>query len=135
MAGLPIQTHRYMMEPVLGKEHMKLKLLRNYLGFVNRIRNSSKSILKVLYKISSRDVRTVTGSNLRNILLLTNETQVDRLRPNMVNDISYNQIEESQKWRIPLVLELLDLQQGVKDLAGEWSEEELKQILNLVCTQ
>ena len=114
---------------------MKLKLIRNYLGFVNRIRNSSKCILKVLYKISSRDVRTVTGSNLRNILLLTNETQVDRLRPNMVNDISYNQIEESQKWRISLVLELLDIQHGVKDLAGEWSEEEMKQILNLVCTQ
>ena len=60
---------------------------------------------------------------------------MDRLRPNMVNDISYNQIEESQKWRISLVLELLDIQHGVKDLDGKWSEEDLNQILNLVCTQ
>ena len=123
------------MEPVLGKEHMKLKLIRNYLGFVKALRNSTKYILKVLYKISSRDVRTVTGSNLRNILLLTNEMQVDKLRPTMVDNISYKQIDESQMWRVPLVLEILDIQHGVKNLGGEWTDEELKQILTTACTQ
>ena len=127
---------KYMMEPVIRKEHMKLKLIRNYLSFKKTLRNSTKYILKVLYKISSRDERTVTGSDLRNILLLTkNEMQVDKLRPNMVNNISYKQIDESQIWRVPLVLEILDLKHGVKNLSGEWNDEELKQILTIACTQ
>ena len=76
------------------------------------------------------------GSDLRNILLLTNnEMQVDKLRPNMVNNISYKQIDETQIWRVPLVLEILDLQHGVKNLSGEWNDEELKQILTIACTQ
>ena len=61
--------------------------------------------------------------------------QVDKLRPNMVNDISYKQIDENQTWRVPLVLEILDLQHGVKNLSGEWTDEELKQILTTACTQ
>ena len=135
MAGVPIQTHRYLIEPLRGKEHMKMELIRNYLGFVKRLRNSSKPILRVLYSICSKDARTVTGSNLRNILLLTNETQVDKLRSNMVDNIKYRQIDQNQTWRIPLVLELLDLQHGDKDLIGEWSVEEMKEMLNVACTQ
>ena len=124
-----------MIEPLIGKEHMKLKLMRNYLGFVKRLRNSTKPILRVLYKISSRDVRTVTGSNLRNILLLTNEMQVDRLRPSMVDMVSYRQVEENQTWRIPLMLELLEIQHGEKNLNGNWSEKVLKRMLSIACTQ
>ena len=50
---------------------MKIKLMRNYLGFIKRIKDSSKTVVKQLYMLASSDVRTVTGSYLRNILLLT----------------------------------------------------------------
>ena len=135
MAGLPYQTHRYLLEPLLGREHMRTRLLRNYLGFIKRIRNSSKPVLRLLYSLASSDARTVTGSNLRNILLLTDRLQVDDLEPSLMDTIKYHQIEENESWRVGLVMELLDVQHGDVDLPDEWSEDDLETILNLACTQ
>ena len=107
MAGLPYQTHRYLLEPLLGKEHMRTKLLRNYLGFIRRIRNSSKPVLRLLYSLASSDARTVTGTNLRNILLLTDRLQVDDLEPSLMDTIKYHQIQDNESCRVGLVMELV----------------------------
>ena len=80
MADLPFGTHRYLVEPLAGG-HMKIKLIKNYLGFIKRARESPKYVLRQLYQLASRDVRTVTGSNLRNILMLTNTLKMDNLDP------------------------------------------------------
>ena len=85
--------------------------------------------------IISTDVRTVTGSNLRNILLLTNKLQVDSLEPSMVDTIKYHQIDDREKWRIGIVRELIDLKHGGVHISEEWSEGELDMILDLACTQ
>ena len=63
------------------------------------------------------------------------EMQVDKLGPTMVDNISYKPIDETQMWRVPLVLEILDIQHGVNNLSSEWTDEELKQILTTACTQ
>ena len=114
---------------------MRTKLLRNYLGFIKRIRNSSKPVLRLLYSLASSDARTVTGTNLRNILLLTDRLQVDDLEPSLMDTIKYHQVEDIESWRIRLVMELLDIQHGDVDLPDEWSEDDLETILNLACTQ
>ena len=135
MAGFPYQTHRYLIEPLLETEHMKLKLIRNYLGFIKRIRESSKPVLRLLYSLASTDVRTVAESNLRNILLLTNKLQVDSLEPSLVDTINYHPIEDRDKWRIGMVKELIDLKHGGVFISEEWSEGELDMILDFACTQ
>ena len=66
MADLPLQTHRYQMKPLAGT-HWKTKLLKGYMGFIKRVRNSSKPVHRQLYTLASRDAWTVTGYNLRNI--------------------------------------------------------------------
>ena len=135
MADLPYQTHRYMIEPLTGDKSMKLKLIKDYLGFISRIRTSSKPVLKQLYSLASNDVRTVTGSNLRNILLLTSKTHVDELQPSLVNTIEYNKIEERDLWRVNLVKELIDLKHGDLVIPDGWTEGELDMIMNFACTQ
>ena len=135
MAGLPYQTHRYLIEPLLETDHMKLKLIRNYLGFIKKIRESSKPVLRLLYSLASTDVRTVTGSNLRNILLLTNKLQVANLEPSLVDTIKYHQIEDRDKWRTGLVKELIDIKHGGVYISEEWPAGELDMILDFACTQ
>ena len=102
MADLPLQTHRYLIEPLAGT-HWKTKIMRGYLGFIKRVRNSSKHVLRQLYHLASRDVRTVTGSNLRNILMLTNKVQVDELEPSVVDYMAYHRVEENNTWRVGMV--------------------------------
>ena len=135
MANLPYQTHRYFIEPLSQTRHMKIKLISNFLRFIQSVKASSKPVLKQLYNLTKEDVRTTTGSNLRNILLLTNKLHVDDLHPGLVDDIEYHQIEEKELWRIDMVKELLDLKHGDKITPEGWSNEELDMILDSVCTE
>ena len=107
MADLPFATHRCLIEPITNTRHMKIKLIRDYLGFIGRIKDSEKPVLKQLYDLAKCDVRTTTGSNLRNILLLTDLYDVDDLHPGLVNSMEYHKIEEKVQWRINMVKELI----------------------------
>ena len=72
MADLPYATHRYLIEPVSGVQHMTISLIRYFLNFINKIKQSPIAVLRNLYSIAKADVRTTTaGSNHRNILLQT----------------------------------------------------------------
>ena len=95
MAGLPYATHRYLVGNIAGG-HMKLRLIRNYLGFIKRIQKSSKLVLRQLYQLVCTDVRTVTGSNLRNIMIVNNTAYVDDVHPDLVNKIKYHVVEVNQ---------------------------------------
>ena len=67
------------------------------MGFIRKVKESPKPVLKQLYQLSSTDVMTVTGSNLREILLLTNKTRVENMKPTLVDNITYHKLEENYK--------------------------------------
>ena len=98
MADLPYPTHRYLIKPLAGY-HWKTKIIKGYLGFIERVRKSSKPVLKQMYHLASRDVRTVTGMNLRNILMLIDKLQVDDLEPSMAD----HRIEEKNTGRVGMI--------------------------------
>ena len=123
MADLPYGTHRNLVGHMAGG-HMKIKLMKNYMGFIKRVRDSPKYVLRQLYDIASRDVRTVTGSNLRNILMLTNTLQVDDLDQSMVDMIKYHKMEETEMWRIGLINELINIKHGDINLPEGWTQDD-----------
>ena len=45
MADLPLPTHRYIVGNMAGG-HMKVKIMKNYLGFIKRVRASPKFVLR-----------------------------------------------------------------------------------------
>ena len=114
---------------------MKIKLIRSFLKFINSVKESTKPVLRQLYYLAKDDVRTTTGCNLRNILLLTNKLSVDDLNVDLVENIKYQQIEEKDLWRIGMVKELIEIKQGNVTLPEDWSREDLDSILNTVCTE
>jgi hypothetical protein len=135
MADLPYATHRYLIEPVSGQQHMSTTVMRNFLQFISKVRQSPKPVLRQMYSIAKDDVRTTTGSNLRNILLLTNLTSVDELRPSTVAQIKYKEISSINKWRVPLIKELIDMKYGDLSPPENWTIEELEEILDYACTK
>ena len=133
MCGLPLETHRYLIEPLTGGPGFKIQLIKKFLGFINSIKKSSKPVLKHLFNMVKLDVRTTTGSNLRNILLMTDLQSVDDLKPNMVNKLKHNHIMEEDKWRVGIIREIMDMKNGTMVIPADWSEEELDEILNFAC--
>ena len=114
---------------------MSKALMRNFLNFIASIRKSPKPVLRQLYEITKNDVRTTTGSNLRNILLLTDLSNVDDLMPSMVEQFKYKEISNTDMWRVPLIKEVIDMKCGMVQLPAGWSYENMEDILNLACTE
>ena len=135
MADLPFATHRYLIEQVSGQQHMSTTLIRKFLKFILSIRNSTKPVLRQLYSITKSDVRTTTGSNLRNILMLTNLKSVDDLLPETVHEIRYKEIKKEDMWRIPIIMEAMDIKSGDINPPDGWTTEEIDEILEYVCTE
>ena len=126
---------RYLIEPVSGMQHMSITLIRNFLNFTNKIKQSPKAVLRHLYSIAKSDVRTTTGANLRNILLQTSLSSVDDLQPGVVKQLKYMEIKARDMWRIPIIKEVMDIRSGDIEPPDGWTREELEDILHLACTE
>ena len=89
MFDVPLQTHRYFIEELAETRQMKFTLIKRFLGFVSQIENSKKIIPNILLQTIRRDCRSTTGSNLRNILLLTGKDDISELVPSDVAQMVY----------------------------------------------
>ena len=78
-------------------------------------------------------MRSVTGSNLRHIMLLLNKFDLTYVSPEDALNIEYHTISESDKWRLNILDELFELQHG--DLVVPGMEDgEISTILDYICT-
>ena len=96
MMGLPYQTHRSLIEPLTGQKHIRKVLLSRFLGFMDKITKSGKKRLNMLMETCKKDVRSVTGSNYRNIMLLLGKTSVSDVRREDVDSIEYFKLEPDE---------------------------------------
>ena len=131
MHELPFATHRYLIELISGSPHLRRTLVRRYLSFIDKVRNSKKMALRQLLEIAQGDVRMTTGANLRFIMLQAKKNRVADLEAGNV-DIEYYPVNEAEEWKIGLVKELIDVKHD--DLAIEGMDEELEEIFEYICT-
>ena len=81
--------------------------MKRFLRFIQQIENSPKLLPNQLLRTIRNDCRSTTGSNLRNILLLTKKHDSTMLVPSDVLEIDYLPVPEEDKWKIPLIHSLL----------------------------
>ena len=93
MFDLPLQTHRSLIEPVSNVKHVKFLLMKRFLGFLSQIKNSDKTAPKVLLECIICDTRYITGSNLRNSMLLTGKDRVEDLKEKDITRYKYAPVE------------------------------------------
>ena len=132
MLDLPYATHRSLIEPLTGETHVKTMLISRFLGFLDKIRNSGKKALTMLMETAMMDVRSVTGNNLRNIMLLVGKTSVADVRKNDV--VSYFKLEDNEFWKVQAIKDIIDTKAGKLDVPG-FTMEELDEILLHLCTE
>ena len=113
---LPWVTHRWILQLITGS-NLKCILYARFLNFINSIHNSSKPALRYLYSISASDVRSVTGSNLRSILVNTGlqaipgTLQSEAIKKHILHDVPIG-----EEWKIPLIHSLLEVQAGATQI-------------------
>ena len=79
------------------------------------------------------DVRSTTGSNLRNIMLTVGKTSVNDVDISDVNNLKYFEADDKDKWRIPIAREIIDAKANTLEVPG-FEDNELETILEFVCT-
>ena len=133
MWNLPRNSHRFLVEAISENTHIKKLLIKRFLQFTRQILDSPKKAIKNIYKLIREDCQSVTGSNLRNIMLLVNKHSVLDLVPDDALLVPYYEIPENQLWRKEMVNEITEAKFGNLAIEG-FTTKELNVILEYVCT-
>ena len=131
--NLPMTTHRNLIVPVSRHMHLRQTLVSRFLGFVDQIRSSKKTIPRMLLYHIKYDVRSTTGKNLRNILLQTGKDNIEDLTKSDSRSIKYHPIEKEEEWKVGLLNDLVDIRDGRQHLEG-FSDDEMCSLINFICT-
>ena len=132
MMNLPRETHRRLIEPLSGIPHIKFTMLKRFLSFLQQIRNSSKQASKFLLESIYMDTNSITGSNLRNILLMTDKTTIKELVPDDLSSLKYQPMPEDEMWKLSILQEIIDTKHGNMEIS-EFRHNELEGMLDYLC--
>ena len=132
MMDLPRGTHRRLIEPLSEVTHIRTVLIKRFLNFLQQIKKSSKNASKFLLESIQHDTRSITGSNLRNILLKTDKAIIKDLVPNDVQHLKYHPIQVEEMWKVNMIREVIETKNNNLELV-DFSEGELDEILEFLC--
>ena len=102
----------YFIEPLSGESHIRKVLIKRFLSFIEHIKKSPKKLPEKLFELIKNDVSSVTGSNLRNIMILINKKTIEKLNPTDAENIIYCSVDDENKWKIEMTKELLEVRAG-----------------------
>ena len=114
MWDVPRDTHRYMVEE-LGGQHAQSMLTVRYVKFLQWMKKSPKLVVQFLLEKVEKDMRTVTGRNLRYIQEKI-EFRKDLFKVKiswLKKNINFCEIPENEKWRVNFVEEIVNIRQNV----------------------
>ena len=108
-------------------------MMKRFINFTEKLKGSKKVVLKVLFKAIRKDTLSVTGNNLRNIMLLTGKHDVDCLLASDLDGMTFSQVPDSERWRLNFLSELIDLKNRECFVPG-FTFHEYDEIVHYLCT-
>ena len=132
MYELPVNTHRYFVEAVSEETHARTLLCKRFLGFIEQINKSQKSLPKQLLESIRLDTRSTTGKNIRKILLKVNKNCLSQVNKHDPILGSYCDVNDGDTWKVDMVREITDLRFGSYEVEN-FLFEEFEEIQNYLC--
>ena len=131
MFQLPLETHRYFICPISGSRHLRFILLKRFISFAKKCEVSPKKTARHLFNVVQKDVQSITGSNIRNILLLLEKENFSHVVPNDTLSLEYHKVENENKWKIGLLEELIEIRH--RHLSVDLNQEEIEMMIADIC--
>ena len=130
--NLNYATHRYFIQPVSNKIHLKNILMKRFLGFLTQIEKSAKKLPLRLLQLVRADARSTTGSNLRKIMVLLGKHSIDEVKSDDIDTFEYAPVKPEDAWKIDMVKELIEVRENQASIEN-FTRDELEEILEHVC--
>ena len=105
--SLPWKTHRYLIQDISECVHPKTMLSTRFVKFLESVSKCEKSCVRYLGRIVKSDKRTLVGRTLAKLALECG-CDVESLISTSVRRLEYFQICDDERWRNPLLKELLE---------------------------
>ena len=132
MLRLDRATHRHFIEPLSKTRHLKVSLLKRFITFADKLEASTKSPVKHLFEKIKNDCRSITGRNLRGILLLCGMDRLCKPAPTDVLKLTYKQIDADNHWKLNLLEELIH-ERDLKEYQLGWKHSEISECIKELC--
>ena len=131
---VPRSTHTYLVEHLLGLglPSVRHKLICQYVGYFQKLRDSASKEVRVLSQIVARDAQAVTGRNLLNIQGEYNLDPWSRSVSSFKMRDVRNSIPEADNWRPELLNKLL-IQRYEMNIGGE-DFSEVTKLIDSLCS-
>ena len=129
---LPWATHRWVLEEIT-RCNLKLMLYSRFIKFLNAIHKSSKPFVKHMLAVAGSDVRSVTGSNIRSILVNTGVQVIPGvIQAATVKGLTLCKVPDGEQWKVPLLHSLLAVRAGDFEIAfdDDDQDDEVQEIGN-----
>ena len=128
--NLPFATHRYILYNISKIQHLRVSLIKRFIKFHDKLSNCLKPEIQHLFNIQKWDCRSVFGRNYFNIC---NEFNVPAINYIDIRDIVMPiKIPDNEKWRLPLLYDLLYLRDGCLD-STDIPRTDIDFMLNFIC--
>ena len=104
--NVPRSTHTYLIDNyfTLGQNSLKKQILSRYPGFLRALQNSECKEVRFLYRIVSKDKKSVTCKNRTFLESSLRVRKIEQISSHIVRErLPVNQIPNMEKWRIPLL--------------------------------
>ena len=116
------------MEPISQEVHIMKLLQKRFLRFARSIKNSVKPVLRKVFGQIQGECRSVTGRNLRSIMLETKHDTLTNFDLHCDWKTSYYKIPEEESWRVNLIEVLLDTKRGIRTM-NDFAPEDIDDML------
>ena len=110
---LPLETHKYLVEGISEGSHTKKNFFERYLTFVKSLVTSKKPIVRSLFHLTSKDIRSVPASNLRYIYEQTGIFITPGVTlKHSLKDYKAYEVPAGEKWKIGFLASLIKIREG-----------------------
>ena len=111
MWDIPIQSHRYLIEP-LGGTHLKTMLYSRFVKFIWSIECGNKMAAKLLLEMIKYNTETITGRNMKLILMQLDKRDIESVNNITLKNLKFCELPKTEEWRISSIKELTNIRQG-----------------------
>ena len=123
---LPRSTHTRFVESLSPVPHLEAVLMSRYIGFVENLLGSKKSLVRMIFHFCSSDLSSLTGQNIHFLKDKYEKSTVKELitAKNAVKNTGVYPLQNQEAWKEILIEEI-----------ALSNTEELQEILEFVCTE
>ena len=131
---LPLPTHTRFLEPLSPVPHLESVLMGRYIGFIQNLGKSKKSLIRLLFESCSANLSTVTGQNVKYLQMKYNKYSIQDLvaDKHKIKKSMVNSLPEEESWKIRIIEEISLVKKSHLEL--NFDNGNLDEILEYICT-